>query len=211
MLEELGLAYKIVHHRRDSKTSLAPDSLRAVHPLGKAPVLVDGDVTLVESAAILEYLVETYGAGKFKPEAKTPEALRYNFWMHFAEGSAMTPLLLALIFDRIANPPLPAPAKFVAGAIGKAISFQMHKLIIDPNLKAQQSYMEAELEKSQWFAGNEFSAADVQMSFVIEASDAIETLSQATRPKLRAFLDRIRSRPAYKRALEAGGPYSLMS
>ncbi len=213
MLEELGLKYEVQYHKRNLKTKLAPPSLRAVHPLGKAPVLVDGDLTLVESGAILEYLVEKYGAGKFKPAAGTSEYLRYVFWMHFAEGTAMTPLLLSLILKKILDPPipLPLPAKLLMAPIVKGISGQVSKLLITPNLKAHQDYMEAELNKSMWFAGNEFTAADVQMSFVVEASAARGDVNSATRPKMMAFLERIQARPEYKKALDIGGPYELMS
>ncbi len=211
MLEELGLKYEVQYHKRDPVTMLAPASLKAVHPLGKAPVLIDGDLTLVESGAILEYLVDKYGAGKFKPASGTAESLRYTFWMHFAEGSAMTPLLLSLIFKKIADPPLPLPVKLLVAPIGKGIAAQMNKLLIGPNLKAHQDYMEAELSKTTWFAGNDFTAADVQMSFVVEASAARGSVNRTTRPKMMAYLERIQARPAFKKALEVGGPYDLMS
>jgi glutathione S-transferase len=211
MLEELGLKYEVKYHKRDPVTMLAPSSLRAVHPLGKAPILVDGDLTLVESGAILEYLVDKYGGGSFKPANGTREFLRYSFWMHFAEGSAMTPLLLSLIFRKISNPPLPLPIKMMIAPITRAIAAQVNKMVIAPNLKAHQDYMEAELGKSLWFAGDEFTAADVQMSFVVEATDARGRLNSRTRPKLTSFLERIRARPAFKKALEVGGPYDLLT
>lgn len=211
MLEELGLKYEVKYHKRDPKTMLAPDSLRAVHPLGKAPVLVDNGVTLVESAAILEYLVDKYGGGKFKPVPGTPEFLRYTFWMHFAEGSAMTPLLLRLIFDKIKNPPIPAVAKFLIAPVVQGIAAQVNKMVIAPNLKSHQAYMEAELGKSPWFAGPEFTAADVQMSFVVEASASRGGLTKTSHPKLIGFLDKIHARPAYKKAIEVGGPYELFT
>ena len=211
MLEELGLKYEVQFHKRNPKTMLAPASLKAVHPLGKSPVLVDDGLVLMESAAILEYLVEKYGQGKFKPASGSSEALRYSFWMHFAEGSAMTPLLLRLVFDKVSNPPIPAIAKALIGPIAKGISAQVNKIAIAPNLKSHQAYMEAELEKSLWFAGSEFTAADVQMSFVLEASAARGPMSRGTHPKLFNFLERIHSRPAYKRALEVGGPYNLLT
>lgn len=211
MLEELGLKYEVKLHKRDPKTMLAPDSLRAVHPLGKAPVLVDGAETLVESGAILEYLVEKYGAGRFRPAAGTPESLRYTFWMHFAEGSAMTPLLLRLIFDKIKNPPIPAVAKMLIAPVVLGIASQVNKMVIAPNLKSHQAYMEAELQKSPWFAGSDFTAADVQMSFVVEASAARGGLTKVSHPKLMSYLEKIHARPAYKKALEVGGPYHLFA
>lgn len=210
MLEELGLKYEVKYHQRDAVTMLAPPSLKAVHPLGKAPVLVDGEATLVESGAILEYLVDKYGGGKFMPAEGTNERLRYTFWMHFAEGSAMTPLLLSLIFKKISDPPLPLPVKILVAPIAKGIAAQVNKMLIAPNLKAHQDYMEAELSKSTWFAGDEFTAADVQMSFAVEAS-AARGMTREARPKLFSYLNRIHARPAYKKALEVGGPYDLMS
>lgn len=209
MLEELGLDYEVTYHKRE-KNMLAPASLKAVHPLGKSPVLVDDGLVLVESGAILEYLVDKYGKGKFKPAAGTADSLRYTFWMHFAEGSAMTPLLLRLIFDKISNPPLPMIAKALIAPVAKGIAAQVSKIAIAPNLKSHQAYMEAELEKSLWFAGSEFTAADIQMSFVLEASAARGPMTRGTHPKLFNFLERIHSRPAYKKALEVGGPYSLL-
>ncbi len=211
MLEELGLQYEVKFHKRDPKTMLAPASLKAVHPLGKSPVLVDDGLVLIESGAILEYLVGKYGKGKFKPPEGTPESLRYNFWMHFAEGSAMTPLLLRLVFDKISNPPIPAIAKALIAPVTKGIAAQVGKMVITPNLKSHQAYMEAELERSLWFAGSEFSAADVQMSFPLEASAARGPMTRGTHPKLFNYLERIHSRPAYKKALEVGGPYNLLS
>lgn len=210
MLEELGLKYEVQFHKRN-KAGLAPASLKAIHPLGKSPVLVDGDLTLIESGAILEYLVDRYGSGKFKPKAGTAESLRYILWMHFAEGSAMSPLLLRLIFSKIANPPLPLPVKLIVAPIARKIAAQANKMIIEPNLRNHQAFMEQELQKSAWFAGDEFTAADVQMSFVVEASAARGGVSRDTHPKLVSFLERIHARPAYKKALEVGGPYSLMN
>lgn len=209
MLEELGLKYEVKFHQRNPSTMLAPESLKMVHPLGKAPVLVDGTNTLVESGAILEYLVEKYGDGKFRPALKTPESLRYTFWMHFAEGSAMTPLLLSLIFSRVASPPLPLPLKLMISPVAKMIAAKVNRMLISPNLIIHQKYMEAELSRTTWFAGEEFTAADVQMSFVVEASQARGGLTKSSHPNLISFLERVHARPAYRRALEVGGPYGL--
>lgn len=213
MLEELGLKYEVKFHKRHPKTAMAPQSLKDVHPLGKAPVLVDAtgasSETLAESAAILEYLVTKYGQGRFRPEVGSRDFLRYTFWIHFAEGSAMTPILLKLIFARISNPPLPFVAKMLVLPVAQGISAQIHKLVIDPGLLAHQKYMEDELGKSEWFAGSQFSAADVMMSFVVEASAAGGGLPKSKYPKLNDFLDRIHARPAYKKALEVGGPYEM--
>ena len=204
LLEELGLPYEIKKYQRDAQTMLAPPELRKVHPLGKSPVITDGEATLAESGAIIEYLLERYGNGRFVPAAGTPERLRCRYWLHFAEGSAMPPLLLKLIFERLKVTKMPFFAKPVARGIANKVLGTM----VDPNLKRQLDFMEAELGRSEWFAGDEFSAADIQMSFPVEASAQRAGLD-ASRPKLMAFLKRIHARPAYQRALERGGPYSF--
>ena len=175
-----------------------------MHPLGKSPVITDGDVTVAESGAIIEYLVERYGNGRFSPAIGTPERLRWRYWMHFAEGSAMPPLLLKLIFDKVESSPMP----FFVKPIARAISGKVKAMMVTPNLNRQLDFMEGELAKSEWFVGNEFSAADVQMSFPIEAAAQRAGLD-ASRPKLMGYLKRIHARPAYKKALERGGPYSF--
>jgi glutathione S-transferase len=204
LLEELGLPYEIKKYQRDAQTMLAPPELLKVHPLGKSPVITDGETTLAESGAIIEYLLERYGDGRFVAAAGTPERLRYRYWLHFAEGSAMSPLLLKLIFERLKVTKMPFFAKPVARGIANKVLGTM----VDPNLKRQLDFMEAELGRSEWFAGHEFSAADIQMSFPVEASAQRAGLD-ASRPKLMAFLKRIHARPAYQRALERGGPYSF--
>jgi glutathione S-transferase len=206
LLEELELPYEIVHYQRDPKTMLAPPELRAVHPLGKSPVVTVDGLTLAESGAILETLAERHGNGRMAPAAGTPEHLRYRYWMHYAEGSAMPPLLLKLVFDQIEKAKMP----FFAKPIAKAIAGKAKTSFIGPNIKTHLDFMEAELGKSEWFAGNDFSAADIQMSFPVEAAKARGGLD-ATRPRLMAYLARIHARPAYLRALERGGPYDLLS
>lgn len=207
LLEELELPYEIVHYQRDPQTSLAPASLRAIHPLGKSPVVTTDDgLTLAESGAIIETLIERYGHGRLAPAAGSPQALRYRYWLHFAEGTAMSPLLLKLVFDRIETSKMP----FFAKPIAKAISAKAKSAFINPNIASHLNYMEAELGKSEWFAGDEFTGADIQMSFVAEAAQARGGLD-AKRPKLMAYLERIHARPAYKRALERGGPYALLN
>ena len=204
LLEELGVAYDVKRHERDAKTMLAPPELLAVHPLGKSPVIVDGDVTVAESGAIVEYLIDRYGSGRLIPPAGTPDRLRYTYWLHYAEGSAMPPLLLKLVFDRIANGPAPWPISTVA----RHIAGTVRNSFIGPQLKRHLDYMEAALGAHTWFAGGEFTAADVQMSFPLEAAVSRAGLN-AGRPHLMAFLDRIHARDAYQRALERGGPYSF--
>jgi len=206
LLEELGLEYDIKYYDRDPKTMLAPASLRQVHPLGKSPVITDGALTVAESGAIIEYLVDRYGEGRFSPAPNTPERLRYTYWLHYAEGSAMPPLLLKLVFDLIEQQPMP----FFVKPIARLITSQTKSSFIDPQITQHLDYLEGELEKSLWFAGNEFTAADIQMSFPIEVAMARSGLD-SSRPKLMDFLDRIHARLAYQQALKRGGTYQLAS
>lgn len=205
LLEELGLEYEIVRYQRDPRTMLAPPALRAIHPLGKSPVITDGDVTVAESGAIVEYLVERYGNGKLVPPPGTAEKRRWTYFMHYAEGSAMTPLLMKLVFDRVES----GPAPFFVKPVARAIAHKVKSMYIQPQIEQHLDYLEAELSQHLWFAGEQFSAADIQMSFPLEAAAARAGLD-GRRPHLRAFLDRIHARPAFQRALERGGPYELL-
>ena len=207
LLEELGLPYEVVRYQRDAKTMLAPAELQAVHPLGKSPVITDDDITVAESGAIIEYLVERYGQGRLRPVVGTAERLRYTYWLHFAEGSAMPPLLLKLVFSFLPkSPALPALLR----PLVRKVSEGAQKSFIDPQILQQLNYFEAELSRHEWFAGDDFSAADIQMSFPLEAAAARGGLDKKW-PKVSAFLQKIHDRPAYQRALEQGGPYQLMS
>jgi glutathione S-transferase len=205
LLEELGAEYEVRRYERDAATMLAPASLRAVHPLGKSPVITDGDVTMAESGAIIEYLADRYGAGRLAPAPGAPERLRYTYWLHYAEGSAMPPMLMSLVFNRLRT----APAPFFVRPVARGIADKVMTSFVSPQIKLHLDYMEGELGKSRWFAGDEFSAADVQMSFPLEAAASRGGLD-ASRPRLTDFLARIHERPAYRRALEKGGPYELM-
>ena len=205
LLEELGLPYEIKKYQRNAVTMLAPPELMQVHPLGKSPVITDDGQTVAETGAIIEYLLERHGNGRLVPPAGTPEKLRWRYWLHFAEGSAMPPLLLKLIFDRIGSG---QGMPFFVKPIAKGIAGKVKRLMVEPNLKRQLDFMEAELGKSEWFAGNDFSAADIQMSFPVEAA-AMRAGLDASRPRLMAYLKKIHARPAYRKALERGGPYSF--
>ena len=205
LLEELGLDYEIKRYERDRKTMLAPAALRAVHPLGKSPVITDGDLTLAESGAIVEYLVERYGEGCLAPSRQLPDYLRYRYWLHYAEGSLMPPLLLKLVFDKIETAPMP----FFVKPVVKAVSGKAKSSFIMPQITTHLDYLEAELGKAKWFVNDDFSAADVQLSFPIEAAAARGGLD-ASRPRLMDYLKRIHGRPAYKKAVERGGEYELM-
>ena len=205
LLEELGVEYDIRRYQRDAKTMLAPPELRKVHPLGKSPVITDGDLTIAESGAIVEYLVERFGNGRLIPTAGSSEKIRYTYWLHFAEGSVQPLLLLKLIFGRIAKAPMP----FFARPVAKAISRNVTESFVRPNLDRQLDYMDSELAQHAWFAGAEFTAADIQMSFPLEAAVARGGLDER-RPHLMGFLKRIHERPAYRKAIERGGEYQLM-
>jgi glutathione S-transferase len=204
LLEELGLDYEIRKYQRDPKTMLAPPELRAIHPLGKSPVITDGEAMVAESGAIIEYLLERYGNGRLVPAFGTADKLRYTYFLHYAEGSAMTPLLLKLVFDRVETSPMP----FFVKPIARGIAQKVKSTYVMPQIKQHLDYMEAELGKTEWFAGDAFSAADIQVSFVLEAAASRGGLDERY-PKLIAFLQRIHARPAYARALERGGKYDF--
>ena len=202
LLEELDVPYEIVRYQRQPDMR-APAELRAVHPLGKSPVITDDGNTIAESGAITEYIVETYGEGRLIPPPRTPERLRYTYWLHYAEGSAMPPMLLKLLFTLM---PKRAPA--LLRPLVRKVSNQALTALVNPQLKQHMAYWESELGKSTWFAGEEFTAADIQMSFPLEAAVARAGLDQG-HPRAMAFLERIHTRPAYVRALEKGGTYTV--
>ena len=208
MLEELGLPYQVVNYQRDPKTWLAPQALREIHPLGKSPVLQDDALVLAESGAILDYLADRYDSGRqLSPEllpAQASERVRYRYWMHYAEGSAMPPLLMSLVFARVRKAPMP----FFARPIARSIVDKVMKGFVGPQLKLHLDWMERELGQSPWFAGERFTAADIQMSFPIQAA-ASRAGNMANYPKLQAFLQRIEQRPAYQRASGRGGALDL--
>lgn len=204
LLEELGVPYQIKRYQRNAKTMLAPPELKAVHPLGKSPVITDGDRVIAESGMIIDYLVQTYGEGRLLPPAGSEDRLRYQYWLQYAEGSAMPPLLLKLVFNKIQSTKMPFFAKPIVNALVNKTNAQF----IDPQIKLHLDYMEGELAQRAWFAGDEISAADIQMSFPLEAAASRGGLDRRY-PKLTAFLNSIHARPAYQRALEKGGEYRL--
>ncbi len=204
LLEELGLIYEVKRYERDAKTMLAPSALKAIHPLGKSPVITDNGRTIAETGAIIEYILENYGDGRLIPKPGTDERLRYTYWLHYAEGSAMTPLLLKLIFNRI-----PANAPGLIRGVVKTVMKKAQERISDPQIGMHLTYWDNELSRSQWFAGAEFTAADIMMSFPLEA--AAHRAGGRSRPMVAAFLDSIHRRPAYIAALKKGGPYDYAS
>jgi glutathione S-transferase len=204
LLEELGQRYEVKRYERDTKTMLAPKELKAVHPLGKSPVIGDNGKTIAETGAIIDYVLEKYGQGRLIPPAGSDDRLRYTYWMHYAEGSAMTPLLLKLVFSR-----LPQNAPALLRPIVSSIAGKANDRLADPQVRTHLDYWDNELSKAEWFAGNEFTAADIMMSFPLEA--AAFRADAKSRPMVKAFLERIHARPAYQAALKKGGPYDYAS
>ena len=203
LLEELGVTYDIKRYGRDKQTSLAPPELLEIHPLGKAPVITDDGVTVAESGAIIEYLVNKYDDGGLLPEEGTPERLAYTYWLHYAEGTFMPLMLLSLVMGRIEAAPV------LVRPIAKGISSKVRDGYLGPNVRRNLDFMEETLANSRWFCGDTMTAADIQMSFALEAAEVRSNLSEDY-PHCAAFLERMRARPAYKAALDRGGHYELM-
>ncbi|MFT5520124.1 MAG: glutathione S-transferase [Enterobacterales bacterium] len=204
LLEELDVEYDIKHYKRNTETMLAPDELKSVHPLGKSPIITDGENCIIESAAIIEYLIDNYGKGKLRPENGTPEFLKYREKMHYAEGSIMPFLVLILIFNKMKSAPMP----FFIRPIAKTIANKVLNSFVTPNVINHLNYLELELAATGWFAGDAMTAADIMMSFPLEAAAARADLKEDY-PKLKAFLDKIHAMDSYKRALDKGLPYQL--
>ena len=207
LLEELGVPYELKIYARDKATKLAPPALKAIHPLGKSPVITDGDEVIAESGAIIEYLVETYGQqpdsdlAHLQPAPGTPAHRQCRFWMHYAEGSLMNWLVMKLVFGSIPTQPMP----FFVRPVARAICTGVQQRLIDPNLATAVAFIEAHLGQHAWFAGPEITMADFQMSFAVEALASRASQAGAS-PHLQAYLQRMRARPAYQRALAKGGP-----
>ncbi|WP_250658072.1 glutathione S-transferase family protein [Alkalimarinus coralli] len=200
-LEELNVPYEVKRYERNKKTSLAPESLKKVHPLGKSPVITDNGVTVAESGAIIEYLVGKYGDGELTLSSGTAEHREYIYWLHFAEGSLMPQLLLKLVFDKVKSGPMPIFAKPIA----KMISKKVMASYVGPNIRDNLTFIDNHLANNAWFAGNKLTGADLQMSFPLEASVASGVADKY--PNIKAYVQRIHARPAYQKALETGGPY----
>ncbi len=203
LLEELGVDYEIQHYERDKKTSLAPQALFNVHPLGKSPVITDGDVTVAETGAIFEYVMDQYADGRLRPGDDAAAKRAYTYWLHYAEGTIMPLMVMSLIFNKIETAPMP----FFVKPIAKGIVREVNKSYLGPNMERNLEFIEASLSQSTWFTGQEMTAVDILMSFPIEAAAARGGLLDG-RPKMKAFLTRIGTLPAYRRALERGGDYA---
>lgn len=202
LLEELELQYRVERYARDPETHLAPDALKRVHPLGKSPVITDLNRTVAESGLIIDYIVREHGGGRLAPAPDSEDHLHYQYWLHYAEGSLMPPLLLQRIFDSVEN-----KTPLLARPIARAISGQVKNQFIRPQQLLHFDYLENELRRHEWFVGDHFSAADIMLSFPIEAAVLGGVAGQRC-PKLGEFVERIHARPAYQRALERGGPYA---
>lgn len=200
MLEELGVEYEIKHYKRDPVTNLAPNTLKLIHPLGKSPVITDGDVTVAESGAIIEYLAHTYG-NHLIPEVGTEAHRQYTYWMHFSEGSLMPPMVAKLVFDKVRANASPFFVKMVANKIADKVM----QGYFGPNIMANMEFVNTHLSNNIWFAGEQLSGADFLMSFPLEASVARGVSKQY--PAIEAFVSRVHQRDAYVRALEKGGEY----
>lgn len=204
LLEELGAEYEIKQYTRDPETGLAPKELEAVHPLGKSPLVTDGDVTIAESGAIVEYLVDKFDDGRLLPAAGTPARLSYTYWLHYAEGTFAPLMIISLIMGRIETAPVPFFLKPVVRGIAKKV----RDGYLDATIQRNLDFLESALAKSTWFCGDHICAADMQMSFALEAAEV--RTDMANYPCIRGFLKRMRARPAYEAALEKGGPYALL-
>lgn len=201
LLEELGLDYEIKRYERDAKTQLAPQSLRDVHPLGKSPVISDGDVVVAESGAIVEYLIQTYGGEAMQFTLGSETLRNYQYWMHYAEGSLMPFMVMKLIFDKIKTGPMP----FFVRPIAKAIANEVMKAYVGPNIKSNMEFINQHLAGKEFFVGDSLSGADVQMLFPLEAAAA--NGATADYPHITDYVKRMHARTAYQTVLEKGGQY----
>jgi glutathione S-transferase len=191
LLEELGLPYEIKKYQRNSETRLAPPELKAVHPLGKSPVITDDGRTIIESGAIIDYVIRRHGGGRLQPDPTSPAYDEYVQWLHFAEGSAMLPLLLKLYVSRLGEAGAPLAPR------------------IESEIANHLGYVDRALQGRDYLLGAELTGADVQLSFVGEIAGS--RADRAAYPALAAWVKRFQARPAYRRALERGGPYAFAS
>ncbi|MEM8683147.1 MAG: glutathione S-transferase [Pseudomonadota bacterium] len=206
LLEELGADYEVKVYQRDPVTILAPPELKAVHPLGKSPIVSDGDVTVAESGAIIEYLLDKFTGHSLRPDAGTSEAREFTFWLHYAEGSVMPLMLMALVMHRIETAPLP----FFIRPVAKGIAQKVRGNFLDDNIQRHLDFVNQTLDSRPWFAGDRFSAADIQMSYCLEAASKRADVDGKF-PKIADFLMRIRGRDAYQKAESRVGSFELPS
>lgn len=204
LLEELGVPYEVKRYERDRKTNLAPKELLDVHPLGKSPVIDDGGAVVAETGAIVEHVIEAHGGGRLAPARGSPDWRRYRYWMHAAEGSYMPPLVLTLMLGRMETAPMP----FFAKPIARKLTGAVRKGYLDHTMAALFGHLDAELGKSAFLAGDDLTGADIMMSFPAEAAMQ-RAPSRLKTARVKAYVEKLQARPAYKRALERGGPYAF--
>ncbi len=203
LLEELGLEYDIKFYQRDAETQLAPPELMAIHPLGKSPVVTDGDLVLAESGAIIDYLGRTYGNHDWVPRRNSKRYQNYQYWLHYAEGSLMSPLLLKIVFDKVKSSKMP----FFVKPIASGIANKVMESFVTPNIKRHFKYIEDHLVENTYFVGDNITAADIQMSFPLEASVARGTVTEQSHPSIYKYVRNFQARPAYQQGLKRGGDY----
>ncbi|MGJ8662378.1 MAG: glutathione S-transferase [Marinicella sp.] len=203
LLEELGVDYEIKFYQRNTETQLAPDELKAIHPLGKSPVVTDGDQVLAESGAIIDYLGHKYGDGDWVPRRNSKKYQPYMYWLHYAEGSLMSPLLLKIVFDKVKSSKMP----FFVKPIAHGIANKVMSSFVTPNIVNHFNYVEDHLKANPYFAGKDITGADIQMSFPLEASVARGAITEESHPNIVKFVKTFQARPAYIKALEKGGTY----
>ena len=203
LLEELGVDYEIKLYKRDPKTNLAPDELKAIHPLGKSPLITDGGKVIAESAVIVNYLIRNYDKeNRFSSAQDSDAAQQTEYWLHFAEGSLMPYLVMSLVFTKVKTAPMP----FFVRPVAKGIADQVMKSFISPNVENSLRFIEDHLSKNMWFSGDEMSAADFQMRFPLEAAMTRSDIASKL-PAINAWVKKVHALPAYQNALKKGGPY----
>jgi len=202
MLEEIGAPYDIKIYQRDADSNFAPPELKAVHPLGKSPVVTDKGVAVAESGNIIDYLSREY-APELIPAVDTPAYREYSYWMHFAEGTLMPNLVMKLVFNIVATGPMP----FFARPIAKAIAGKVMSSYVQPNIDANLQLIEDHLNNKTWFCGKDLTGADFQMSFPLEAT--VARGGAESFPRIKDFVEQFQARPAYQAALKKGGPYDF--
>ena len=204
LLEELGADYEVMRYKRNPETSLAPPELGALHPLGKAPIVTDDDITLAESGAIIEYLVDKFDDGSLRPDKATAEGRAYTYWLHYAEGTFAPLMMISLILSRIETAPVP----FFLKPVTKGIAGKVRDGYLTATIAKNLEHIETTLAGSGWFCGDALTAADIHMSFAVEAAEA--RVGTNDYPGVARFLEQMRARPAWQAAIDKGGPYALM-
>ncbi|HEY7906600.1 MAG TPA: glutathione S-transferase [Wenzhouxiangella sp.] len=202
--EEIGLEYQLIIHERDPVTRLAKSEVKALHPLGKLPLLVDGELTLAESAIILEYMARHH-APDWLIDSADSDYWNFQYWMHYAEASIMPPLLIRLIFSMLKGPAVPALIR----PLSKRIANQVDQTFTNPQIATHFDFVEAYLGQNEWFVGDRITIADVQMLFPLEAALAKGSVQAQAFPNIVSYVNRLQGRPAYQRALSKGGPYEF--